>query len=169
VASAVSDPFAVLGVDRTLDLDARTLESLWIRRSREVHPDHLGDLTADEQVDALARAAQLNDAYRALSDRWRRAEALCEILDPGVLDRTKALPPDFLMDAMENAEAVADCDPDSEAARDLEQRLVHTCDGWFETIRAAVAADDVTEAATSLHKSRYDRKALADLRARRQA
>ena len=162
----MTDPFEVLGVARSLDLDAVELETLWIRKSREVHPDHLGDLPADEQTRALGRAAELNDAYRALRDRWQRVEALCEVLEPGVLERTKTLPPAFLMEAMETAEEAADVDPGSDAARALDARLAAAETAWFDEIRDACASGDAERAAIALHKSRYDRKALADLRAR---
>ena len=162
-----SDPFSILGVDRTLHLDERALERTWIKATRLVHPDHLGDVPADEQAAALQRAADLNVAYRTLKDRWSRAEALCETLDPGVLERTKTLPPAFLMEAMETAEAVQDVAPDSPDADKLEQSLVAACAEWFRAVATAADAEATEEAATALHKSRYDRKALSDLLARR--
>ena len=99
-----------------------------------------------------------------LADRWRRAQALLELLQPGILDQHKLLDPDFLLGAMELAEAVATAAPAQLPA--LRRRLAGEADAAFARIGVALAARDLPAAARALHESKYVRKALADLLAR---
>ncbi len=154
------DPFAVLGLEPDLELAETALEQRYLQLSRETHPDHHGTADATEQVAILTRAAQINDAYRALRDRWRRAEALLELRAPGVIEAHKKLDPLFLAEAMELAEAVAEADGDDPALR---ARAEAERDARWSTLCAAAAADDWPRAATALHEARYFHKAIADL------
>jgi molecular chaperone HscB len=159
------DPFVVLGVERRLDLDERELERRWLRLSRETHPDHLGAGGATDCAAVLARAAEINDAWRQLRDRWTRAQALLEILAPCALAQHDRLDPAFLESAMELAEEVALAPPATLPA--LQRRLAAAEDAAFARVQQAVAARDLPAAARALHESKYVRKARADLEARR--
>src|SRR5690606_36445888 len=105
-STLTSDPFALLGVPVTLDLDAARLETIYLRKSRDTHPDHReGDSRDDtDETETLLHAAALNQAFRDLSDPWRRAEALVEHHAPDAMERAKRLAPEFLAEALELAE-----------------------------------------------------------------
>ena len=81
------DAFAVFGVARTLDLDQRDLETRYLKLSRECHPDHNRAEKTEDCVAVLQRAAEINDAWKVLKNPWRRARALLEAQDDGVLER----------------------------------------------------------------------------------
>jgi molecular chaperone HscB len=154
-----------------MELDQQELERRYLALSRQHHPDHLvsrGDLDAQgseqEQLDVLLRSAAVNDAYRTLRDPWRRAEALLELREPGVLQRTKQLPTAFLAAAMELAEETAGAR--GEAAAALRARLVADVEQRLRTVSTRIAAGDFRGAATALHAARYCRKALHDLEGR---
>ena len=83
------DAFAVFGVPRALDLDSTDLERRYLALSRECHPDHHRTGSSDECVAVLQRAAEINDAWQVLRDPWKRARALLEAAQPGVLDANK--------------------------------------------------------------------------------
>ena len=155
------DPFAELELPAALELDKGELERRFVALSRDSHPDRHRDAGADEQIAVLERSARLNDAYRVLRDRWRRAEALLELREPGVMDATKKLDPMFLGEAMELAEEVAEAGAD--AATALRARLGAEIEADWTAIGEAAATGDWRAAATRLHQSRYRRKALADL------
>ena len=159
------DHFAVLGLPRSFALDLPALERSYLQKSRELHPDHQRHLGEERQAELLRRSAELNNAYKALKDPFDRAEHLVEILDPEAMARAKNLPRDFLLDAMELAERVADCaggEAQALAAEILEQideflrRLAQTFAHGQDRRTAAEAAD-------LLHRSKYWRKALQDL------
>jgi molecular chaperone HscB len=157
------DPFAVFGVAPSLDLDPAALEARYFELSRASHPDHHAAADVAAQTALLSRAAAVNDAYRALRDPWRRAEALLALHAPDELAATKALSPAFLSQALELAEEVAGTRPSTAAAASLAARLRAAVQTDWEAVRAAAAAGDWRAAAVRLHESRYHRKALEDL------
>lgn len=158
------DPFAVFGLPRSLDLDEKALEQRYLRLSRECHPDlHRAKDTAD-CIAVLQRSAEINDAWKVLRDPWQRARALVELLNPGVLDRTKRLDPTFLADALELAEEVAMAN--GGAVPPLRSRIAAALDADFAAVRNELHRGAVDAAARRLHASHYHRKALQDLDAK---
>jgi molecular chaperone HscB len=158
------DPFQVFGLPRSLDIDERTLESRYLKLSRECHPDlHRSQDTAD-CIAVLQRSAEVNDAWKVLRDPWQRARALLELESPGALDRNKKLDPSFLADALELAEEVAFAKDGSIPA--LRQRLEAALREDYAGVRAAFEARAFDEAAKRLHASHYHHKALGDLEAK---
>lgn len=155
------DPFVVFGIEHRLDLDPRALERRYLELSRDSHPDLHRAHGVEDCAAVLSRAAEINDAWRLLENRWSRAEALLALRSPGELERQKQLDPAFLLEAMDLAEAVATLPPAALPA--LQQRLQQQADEVFAAIARALAAGDHAAAARRLHESRYVRKALADL------
>jgi molecular chaperone HscB len=137
------------------------LEQRYLQLSRELHPDRNRATGAADCAAVLLRAAEVNDAWRVLQDRWERARALLELQAPGAMEQHKHLDPDFLLDAMDLAEQVSLCEPKDVAA--LQTRIEAQADSVFASLQAAFAASDVATAAQCLHQSKYLRKALADL------
>lgn len=154
----MTDPFALLGVPHSLDLDEDQLEQAFFRRSRDLHPDHQ---EGGGDAEAQLRSAELNEAYRQLADPWLRARALVELRQPGAMQECKQLDPEFLMSAMELAEQV------SSAAGEERNRLEHAIEdaitGHRERLQAAVSAESWSDAARILHQARYHLKAQEDL------
>jgi len=160
-ASPALDPFSVLGVPHTLDLDPRLLEQRYHELSRTCHPDlHRSTATAD-CIAVLQRSAEVNDAFRVLRDPWERAKALLELRSPGVLDREKRLDPEFLMQALELAESVATAEPAQRPALRAELQQALALD--FAAIAKADQKGDFAAAARLFHAASYHRKALRDL------
>jgi len=154
----------IFGLPHSLALDERALEKRYLQLSREVHPDHNRADHHDDCVAVLHRAAELNDAWRTLRDRWERARFVLETAQPGVMDTTKVLEPCFLAEAMDEAEAVAEAS--AKAAPDLERRIQLQVDRCWQRICESHARADFRGAATALHESKYHRKALLDLEAK---
>ncbi len=157
----MANPFAVLGVPAQLDLDETLLEQRYLKLSRDCHPDHLHG-EGQDCVAVLQRSAEVNDAYRALRDPFARARLLVDLLDPAAMDRNQKLDPDFLLDALEQAEQVAATAPGPDAA-ELERRLRAQIEATLATVARALHERDADQAATALHQVQYHRKALADL------
>lgn len=161
------DPFAVFGVDHQLDLDMQQLERRYLELSRANHPDQNRAAGIDDCAAVLSRAAEVNDSWRVLKDRWRRAQALIQLRAPEALDEHKQLDPEFLLEAMDLAERVATCEAGSFKAIRAELRQAE--DKAFAAIQQAVLDDDFAVAARHLHESKYVRKAQADLTLREEA
>jgi molecular chaperone HscB len=103
------DPFEALGVEPTFSLDLGFLEQRHRDLSRALHPDRHAASGAAERRMALGRAIEVNEAFRALKDPVRRAEAL--LARRGVASGEGKEPPAspaLLMEVMERREALAE-------------------------------------------------------------
>jgi molecular chaperone HscB len=66
-------PFARLGLPLSLRVTDAEVESAWLQRSRQVHPDRFASRPAAERRAAAEQTAALNDARRALRTVFDRA------------------------------------------------------------------------------------------------
>jgi len=99
------DPFTLLELPHTFDLEACVLRGALLKGSLEWHPDRFALASEDERAAAEERMASLNRAHEKLSDPLQRAEALLALhghaLGNGT-DQTSS--PMFLMEMMEMKE-----------------------------------------------------------------
>lgn len=68
--------FALFSLPRHLHIDLAALEMSFYAQSRRLHPDRFASRPPADQATALARASELNDAYRTLRDPIARTEYL---------------------------------------------------------------------------------------------
>jgi molecular chaperone HscB len=103
------DPFAALGIPPTFDIDLGAVEKTHRELSRALHPDRYVGASPSERRAALERAVGVNEAWRVVRDPIRRAEALLVArgVDVSEGNEPKASP-EFLMDMLEQREALAD-------------------------------------------------------------
>ncbi len=101
--------FDVLGVPRAFHLDDKDLESRYLEQSKKWHPDRFAKATPKERLEALTRTTELNDAYKILKDKRKRAEYLLKVegLDVGK-EKGMAVDPDLLMEVLELNEQLAE-------------------------------------------------------------
>ena len=103
------DPFATLGIPRQFDVDLATVERTHRELSRALHPDRFVGAPPSERRAALARAIEVNEAWRVVRDPIRRAEAILTLAGVAVgEDREPKADPEFLMEMLEQREALAD-------------------------------------------------------------
>lgn len=108
----MSDPFEILGIEPRFSIDVRAVEARHRELSRALHPDRYASAPAAERRMALSRAIEVNEAWRAVKNPIKRAEALLRRL--GVASGEMAEPnpsTELLMEMMEAREEL------SEAAR----------------------------------------------------
>lgn len=116
----MNDPFETLGIEPKFDLDFKAVEARHRELSRALHPDRYAQAPAAERRMALSRAIEVNEAWRAVRDPIKRAEALFHRL--GVSHGETAEPnpsTDLLMEMMEAREELSD------AARAKNMEAVH--------------------------------------------
>jgi len=101
-------PFDILGIAPRFDLDLGAVEQRYRDLSRVLHPDkHVGSPAAERRM-ALGRAVEVNEAWRLVRDPIRRAEALLRRGGVEVREGTEPkASPEFLMDILEQREALA--------------------------------------------------------------
>ncbi len=110
------DPFELLQISPSFDLDLNALGARHRDLSRALHPDRYVGAPPAERRQALGRAINVNEAWRRLKEPVTRAEALCERY--GVPYGERAEPkasPDWLMEVMELREALSE----ARRARDI--------------------------------------------------
>ncbi len=98
----VDDPFAVLGVARSLELTASEVAAAHLRASARVHPDRARD--AIERDRLVRESAVIGNAKRVLQDPVLRAEVLLRLA--GVPAVEVPLSPLFLMETLELRESI---------------------------------------------------------------
>jgi molecular chaperone HscB len=113
-----SDPFATLGLARSFDLDLAAAERTHRELSRALHPDKFVSAGASERRASLAKAIEVNEAWRTVRDPITRATALFALAGIEVSE-TKQPPstPAFLMAMMEQREELAEARTSKNAAR----------------------------------------------------
>jgi molecular chaperone HscB len=162
------DPFAILGIAPSFDVDLAAVEQTHRELSRALHPDRYVGAGPSERREALTRAMEVNEAWRILRDPIRRAEALLRREGVAVSeDRAPPADPEFLMEMLEQREAlseaiaakdrvaVARLAAEVRARADLAERAV--ADGF-----AAKAMNTVTE---RLGELRFFRRFLDEVSA----
>jgi molecular chaperone HscB len=105
------DPFAALGIPRSYDVDLTSVEKVHRELSRALHPDRFAAGAPSERRAALAKAVEVNEAWQVVRDPIRRAEALLRLggaPSGEASDSGPAADPAFLMDMLEQREALAD-------------------------------------------------------------
>jgi molecular chaperone HscB len=103
------DPFAVLGIERRYDLDLAAVEKRHRELSRALHPDRYAEAGAAERRMTLAKAVEVNEAWRVVRDPIARAEALFTLAGVAVGERAEPPPTsDLLMEAMDRREALVE-------------------------------------------------------------
>jgi molecular chaperone HscB len=110
------DPFTTLGIERTFDVDLAAVEKVHRELSRALHPDKYVGASPSERRAALAKAVEVNEAWRVVRDSIRRADALLALGGAPVgEERAQKADPSFLMDMLEQREALSE----ARVARDL--------------------------------------------------
>lgn len=105
-AGSRDEPFALLGLAPSYDVDLAALERAFFERSKALHPDRAAGSTAGERIAALTRSRALNDAYQLIKKPVPRAEYLLARAGVSIGDNER-LDPTFLMEILELREELA--------------------------------------------------------------
>jgi molecular chaperone HscB len=156
-------PFARLGLPLSLRVTDAEVESAWLQRSRQAHPDRFAARPPAERRAAAEQTAALNDARRALKTAFDRAVWLVRhagVVEPK-LPQARLV---WFMEAREEAESpsgrdrvVADAVARFAAVDAELQALLATVDA------TAPAAPTLTKVAALLAEERTLARLAADL------
>lgn len=115
----MADPFDALGLPARFDLSADEVLRAWRVRAAGLHPDRSGNVAGGSGTDeagAMRRAAELNEAKRALEDPERRADALLARLGGPSASAERGLPEGTLEAFMEAREGLEEARSSGDAA-----------------------------------------------------
>ena len=113
--------FELFELPQRYALDLALLEERYRERSRHWHPDRFSRAPAAERVAVLARATDLNEAYRVLRSEARRAQYLLKLHGVDVAkegpNNSLAVDPEFLGAILELREELVEARVEHDAAR----------------------------------------------------
>ncbi len=124
------DPFDLLGLPPTFDLDRAAIDRAYLSRAAAVHPD-----LAAGDPEAPRRSALLNRARSILSDPESRAAALLARLGGPSKESDRSLPDGFLAEILEVREEI------EAAARSTDHAARARWEAWADERRAAHIAE----------------------------
>jgi molecular chaperone HscB len=143
------DPFATLGLPRRYDVDLPAVEKTHRELSRALHPDRFVNAGASERRAALSKAVEVNEAWRIVRDPIRRAEGLLELAGAAVgEERASATDPEFLMEMLEQREALAEAKQAKDLARI--QEMAKAIEGRSRAVEQALGEGFARGEAASL-------------------
>jgi len=163
----VTDYYQLLGIPRTLNLSLDELQKRYYELSRQLHPDRFMQKPEAEQQRALDMSSALNDAYRTLKDRVKRAQYLLsqEGFEIGE-QRSKDVPPELLEEVFDLNMALEETRSGDDSARpqleaaeknftnmlaDVDQQL----ESLFEKYDQSRSRDVLAEIRSVLNRRKY--------------
>jgi molecular chaperone HscB len=162
-AAGRDDPFGLLGLAPSYDVDLAALERAFFERSKQAHPDRVAGGTAAERVAALSRSRALNDAYQLIKRPVPRAEYLLARAGVTIGDNER-LDPTFLMEILELREelAAARAADDTALVEKLQRAMQARRKDALDALPALFAASDFAAIKERLILLRYVNRYLEE-------
>ena len=117
-----AEPFELLNLPVTYQIDLTELENVYLRLSRMVHPDYFGTTGGPEKRLSEDLSARLNNAYRLLKDPLARSDFLLTRSGGPAASHDKRVPPDLLGEVLDLREKIEQA---KSAGRTAELAEVH--------------------------------------------
>ncbi|MGV2703583.1 UNVERIFIED_CONTAM: co-chaperone HscB [Aeromonas salmonicida] len=159
--------FELFGLVEGFELDTRQLADTYRQLQTQFHPDRFATAPEREQLVAVQRAAQINDAYTTLKTPLRRAEYLLSLRGTDIRGEQQTLQDtSFLMQQLEWRERLADlkgeADPEG-AIKDFRQEIGHDHQLLMQQLTLTLTAGDDLIAADCVRKLKFVDKLLEEL------
>jgi molecular chaperone HscB len=168
------DPFATLGIARAFDVDLAAIEKVHRDLSRALHPDRYVGAPPSERRAALAKAVEVNEAWRIVRDPIRRADALLALrgVDHGEghgegNGGARKADPAFLMDMLEQREALSEAkqSKDLEAVRRLAAAIEERARGVERALTEGFARGEAGSLVGKVGELKFYRRFLDEVSA----
>ncbi|CAJ1804200.1 co-chaperone HscB [Aeromonas salmonicida] len=159
--------FELFGLVEGFELDTRKLADTYRQLQTQFHPDRFATAPEREQLVAVQRAAQINDAYTTLKTPLRRAEYLLSLRGTDIRGEQQTLQDtSFLMQQLEWRERLADLKGEADlegAIKDFRQEIGHDHQLLMQQLTLTLAAGDDLIAADCVRKLKFVDKLLEEL------
>ena len=97
------------------NIDQKKLRRLFLKKSKEFHPDYYGMDAAEDQAAMLEKSSLNNEAYKALKDDQSRLKYILELKEMMGEQAKNNLPQSFLMEMMDINEKMMELQFDYDA------------------------------------------------------
>ncbi len=157
---AGADYFTVLGLAPAYDVDRDAVETAYLELSKRWHPDRFAGADSATRRRALESTSLLNEAYRTVKNRVRRAEYLCKLggIDLDGSDEGGAPKMDriFLMEMIERRERIEEMRrAGDDAVADFRETVEDEAVACLRAAASHLERGDVETAARALVVRRY--------------
>jgi len=154
--------FELFNIPVSYDVDINVITARYLELQRIVHPDRYADKSDREQLIAVQKAAEINDALSVLKHPVKRAEYMLSEKGHDIRAEQKTLQdPLFLMQQMELREALEELsqseDPDS-AIEAFENEIKLLDKQYSAELTSQLNSDDekkLIEAADNIRKLKF--------------
>jgi molecular chaperone HscB len=159
--------FELFGLVEGFELDTRQLAETYRQLQTQFHPDRFATAPEREQLAAVQRAAQINDAFTTLKAPLRRAEYLLSLRGTELRGEQQTLQDTaFLMQQLEWRERLADLKGETapeRAIKDFRQEIRHDHQLLMQQLTQALATGEDPRAADCVRKLKFVDKLLEEL------
>ncbi|HDX8353576.1 TPA: co-chaperone HscB [Aeromonas dhakensis] len=159
--------FELFGLVEGFELDTCQLADTYRQLQTQFHPDRFATAPEREQLAAVQRAAQINDAFTTLKAPLRRAEYLLSLRGTDIRGEQQTLQdPAFLMQQLEWRERLADLKGEADPERtikDFRQEIRHDHQQLMQQLTLNLATGDDQKAADCVRKLKFVDKLLEEL------
>ncbi len=101
--------FQLFGLDNQFSIDLANLSTIYQSLQKQVHPDRFAHASSQEQLVAVQRSTEINDAYQTLKSPLLRAQYMLELRGVDMPDEQATVGDvSFLMRQMELRELLAE-------------------------------------------------------------
>ena len=152
----------MLGVQPRYDLDLADLEDRYRDLSRKLHPDRFAKADPRARRASLQRSVQLNEAWRALKDPFRRAEYLLSLAGVSL---SKEVPAPLLMETLELREELGEARAagDDRKVQAMAAAMRARVTAAMRAVAEGLAAGDHARVAAELVALRYYRRFMDEV------
>lgn len=155
--------FEIFNLPVSYQLDSDALAPTYRQLQRQFHPDNFATASESDKLQAVQRAADINDAYRTLKDPVLRAQHLLKIqFNIDIRKKRSIQDPEFLMQQMELHEAVENAH-DFAALDRLAEKIKGMQQVWLSQLEASLAEQDSETATQHLIRLSFVRKLLSQI------
>ena len=161
------DPFEILGINPSFNIDAQALDAAYFARQALAHPDRFVHHSEPERQAATVQASSLNRAYEILKNPTLRAKALLQLQGIELNDDEKTVQdPEILGEMIDLQEALMN----AASPYDLnlvESQIQNLLQEVMVSFARAVGGNQDNELQRLFLRLRYLSKLMGDIKALR--
>lgn len=159
--------FELFGLPEQFSLDSQALADTYRQLQMQFHPDKFASRPERERLQAVQRAAHINDAFSTLKHPLARAEYLLSLRGVDIRGEQQTLKdPEFLMQQMawrEQLEEIPAAADVFSAILAFDRELQGEADALYRALAEQLELGCWSEAADAVRKLKFMTKLLAEL------
>lgn len=157
--------FQLFDLEVSFDVDLSQLSQSYQTLQKSAHPDKFAHASAQEQLVAVQKSAEINDGYQTLKQPLKRAEYILTLRDVAIPNEQQSFgDTPFLMQQMELREMLDDvkfADDVDSALSNVQQVITHEYQELIDLMRAQILENTATSnslACDNLRKLKFYQK-----------